>query len=224
MPERWIELGPAYAHLEGVMSTKDYARFINGEALGPFATVLSTPFESVRMQYIFRLEPVLDVSDVEKSRFRGVYLVMVRELRNMMAKAAEDLKLANPPLGINNVTLAIKTVEGVPFGFYVFYTTNANGKRFFIYVDTDDRVRLVMCEDRGLEVISAVDEKLIKHTCKTLDSERICAFCCRFIAEGHRGRCGRCGVPRYCCKACQEKDWPRHRAQCHAAAASGAAV
>jgi hypothetical protein len=218
LPERWIDIGPEFALFEDVISTRDYARFINGEALSPFAKILVTPFSSVRVQRIDCLEPAVEVRDIDKSGYHGVYLAMVREVRNMMAKASEDVKMEYPPLGINNVTLSINTVDGVPVGFNIFFTTSGHGTRVFIFVDTEDRVRLVMCEDRGLEMIQVVSDKFIKENCKKLESERICAFCCRFIAEGHKGRCGRCGVPRYCCKECQEKDWPLHRAQCRAGA------
>ena len=124
LPERWIELGPEFAQFEDVISTRDYARFINGEALSPFAKIISTPFSSVRVQRIVRLEPTAEVRDIDKSGYHGVYLAMVRELRNTMVKASEDIKMDNPPLGIDNVTLSINTVDGIPVGFNIFFTTS----------------------------------------------------------------------------------------------------
>ena len=44
------------------------------------------------------------------------------------------------------------------------------------------------------------------------DATRVCSFCSRAYEGG--GTCGRCKSARYCCKDCQRKAWPAHKAQC----------
>ena len=41
---------------------------------------------------------------------------------------------------------------------------------------------------------------------------RICAACCKPSAEYIK--CGRCLRTAYCCRACQNSDWPRHKLSC----------
>jgi hypothetical protein len=65
------------------------------------------------------------------------------------------------------------------------------------------RVQLVGCSNRGCTNLSGPSAE--------------------GLVAGRKGvRCGGCGVARYCCPACQQEDWPKHRHVCRRLA--GAAV
>lgn len=50
-----------------------------------------------------------------------------------------------------------------------------------------------------------------------LDGNESCAYCEAKESEGKKlKRCGGCGIPVYCCKECQERDWRSHKPLCKA--------
>ena len=58
----------------------------------------------------------------------------------------------------------------------------------------------------------------------TLPPMEKCAVCGKQGEASAIPRCSRCKMIRYCSRACQSTDWPRHKAACKAAAgASGGA-
>jgi hypothetical protein len=64
---------------------------------------------------------------------------------------------------------------------------------------------------------SSLEQKLGRGLRVTSDSQirSSCFACCRCHGASEKDlRCKRCGLVRYCGKACQVADWPRHKTQC----------
>lgn len=78
-------------------------------------------------------------------------------------------------------------------------------------LEVEAKIKVMVVQELGFR-----DLRLMYRACRLFFAELSpmkkdqCANC---LGEAHN-RCGKCQLIRYCCKECQQEDWPHHKRMC----------